>query len=103
MDTASSHRALDLRAHRCGTVEIARQENRFEQRRDLVVVLAQHRAQLFLQFGRQILADEEAVDLAGDVIGGRGLLHDDVDHVDAVEAAGLARETSFRHRRAGLC
>ena len=95
MDTASSHRALDLRAHRRGAVEIARQEDCFEQRRDLIIVVAQHRAQLLLKLGRRILAHKVAIDLARDKIRRGGLLQDDVDDVDAVEAAGLAEKRLF--------
>ncbi len=43
------HRALEMRAHRSRAVEVARQENLFEKRRELIMVVAQHGAQLFLE------------------------------------------------------
>ena len=42
--------------------------------------------------GRQVVAHEEAVDFAGEVLGGDRLLEDDVQDVDAIEVARPAEE-----------
>ena len=41
---------------------------------------------------RWLICDEVVVEVAGDEAGGSGLLADDVDHIFAVEVAGLAQE-----------
>src|SRR5262249_40078705 len=86
------NRTLDLRSDRCRAVEIARQENRFEQRSYFVVVVAQHSSELVLRFRSDLLANEVSVNLAGDESRRNGLLENNVDHINAVEIAGLAQE-----------
>ena len=78
--------------HRFRAVEILRQEYCLEQWRDFVVRLLQLFAERQTQFGRKVLANEKAVHLARNVFAGDRLRQDQIDDVDAVEAALLAEE-----------
>src|SRR3954451_6189487 len=67
-----------------------RGQDRPDQRRDVVVALAERLAQGFEQGvgGDGALADEELIELADDEAGRGGLLEQDADHVVAVPGAG---------------
>src|SRR5262249_22163354 len=85
-------RALDARAERERAVKVARQEQRAQERRDLVVIVPQNRAEPGLQWLGQLLAHEEAIELAGNELGRHFLLENDREDVDAVEIASAAEE-----------
>src|SRR5262249_1444651 len=86
------HRALDLRANRSFAIEIAGKKDLLEKGLDFVMPVAKDVAETLLQSGGKILAHEVAIDFAGNVLRGDGLLHDDVDDLDAVEVTRLAKE-----------
>ena len=70
-----------------GAVEVARKENRLEQRREFAIVCTQHGPQAPFGLRRDLIAHEEAVDAPRDVSGRRGLLEEQVDQPHAVEPA----------------
>ncbi len=85
-------RPFDAGAERRRAVEILRQEDRAQQRRDLVIAVAEHGAELRLRLGRNILAHEEPIDFAGHEFGRDLLLENDAEDVDAVEVSGSAEK-----------
>ena len=85
-------RSLDMSAVAGGTVKVLRRENRRQQRFDLVIAVAQDRAQLVFQVLRQVVAHKVAIDLSCQIVCRDRLLEDDLQGVDAVEVAGLAQE-----------
>ena len=88
-------RALDLGGDRRRAVEVARREDRPQQRLQFVARFAQATAKLHLERGLQILPHQVAVHLAGDELAGRRLLEDDVEHFLAAQLA-LTPEEGLR-------
>ena len=86
------NRTLDLSADRHWAVEIAREENRLEQRGNLVTVVTQHRTKFLLKFGSQFLANKEPIDFPRDEARRDRLFEDDVDHIHAIQVSGTAEK-----------
>ena len=98
------HRALDLRAVRtagCRSPSTGTSSPATARSRNCSGA-ARRRAGL-PGLGRELLAHEVAIDLAGDEFGGDRLLQDDVDHLRRRRSCRSCRGTSSRHRRAGRC
>src|SRR5262250_1712325 len=81
------HGAFDLRCDVDLAVKIARAKNRLQQGRDVVVALAQPPSKLRLKLGRDLLAHEEAIELASDERGAGGVLEDQIDDLFPIEMA----------------
>ena len=86
------HRTFDLGSIGWRTVEVAREKNRRQQRRDFVVMRSQDRPELPHQFRRGILPDKIAIYLGRNKAGRHVLFQNNINNIDATVIPGMSEE-----------
>ena len=85
------NRALDLGPDGGLAIEVAAEEDCLEQRLEFVIVVAQHRSQLRIQFGGEIFTHEKTIHLSRNKLCTDFLVEENLDDVATVEISRLAK------------